>query len=158
MNLTYILICRFLAYIIAHMYVANPQARVGGLEYMDLDCLPTLQKNGFISTSHFKTAATYGYQTIVVCPSTLRLLEYWVRYFRPTVVVSDSGQRLFLNSSGKPHTSLGRLLTEFFRPHGLHITTQAIRYVFLIFISTCFLSYTVDYLLMMLQLSSRNRK
>jgi hypothetical protein len=118
---------RFLVYVIAHMYVANPQARVGGLESMDIDCLPELRERGFISTSRFKTAATYGYQTIVVCSATLRLIEYWVQYFRPFIANLASDRRLFLNSAGKPHTSLGKLLVEFYRPYGLHITTQAIR-------------------------------
>ena len=109
------------------MYVANPQARPGALESMDLACLTDLRKKGSVTTTRFKTAETYGYQTIVVGAATLKLLEYWVRCFRPTIASSSSETRLFLTSTGNPHTSLGKLVTEFFRPWDLHITTNAIR-------------------------------
>ena len=110
------------------MYVANPQARPGALESMDLSCMSDVREKGSIRTSKFKTADTYGYQTIVAGPATLKLLEYWVCCFRPAITGPNSGTRLFLTSTGNPHTSLGKLVTEFYRPWNLHITTNAIRY------------------------------
>ena len=118
---------RFLVYLVTHMYVANPQARPGALESMDLACMSDLREKGVVTTSRFKTAETYGYQTIVVGPATLKLLEYWVQCFRPTIAGPHSGTRLFLTSTGNPHASLGKLVTEFFRSWDLHITTNAIR-------------------------------
>jgi hypothetical protein len=111
------------------MYLANPQARVGGLHTLSLDCLSELRCKGLTGTSAFKTAAVYGSQMIITCPATLRLIEYWVRFFRTSICTDDSGDFLFLASNGKPHSHLGSCVTAFFRPHGLHITTTTLRYV-----------------------------
>lgn len=59
---------RFLSYLITHMYLANPQARVGGLHSLRLSCLNELRCKGLTGTSAFKTAAIYGSQMIVTCP------------------------------------------------------------------------------------------
>lgn len=115
---------------ISHMYLANPQARIGGIHSLNFEGLAELRLKGSSGTDAFKTASVYGSQMIVMCPETLRLMEYWVRLFRPTILTPHSGDLLFLNTSGRPHTQLGSCLTNFFRPYGYHITTTALRYVY----------------------------
>ena len=117
----------FLCFLVSHIYLANPNARVGGVSELNFDSLAELRSNGLVATDVFKTAATYGSQFIVVGPASLSWLECWVSSFRPLLVTADSGDYLFLNGSGKRHKKLGRCVTDFFKPIGYHITTTILR-------------------------------
>ena len=117
----------FLCFLVSHIYVANPNARVGGVSHLNLDSLAELRSNGLVSTDLFKTSEKYGSQFIVVGPASLSWLESWVSYFRPRLVTADSKDYLFLNGSGKRHKKLGCCVTDFFKPVGYHITTTTLR-------------------------------
>lgn len=111
----------------AHLYVWNPQARVGGVGSLVFDSLEELRLKGITGTDAFKTRDTYGTQFIVVCPASLKVLEAWVKWIRPTIATDDSEDVLFINSAGNPHSHLGTCVTNFFSQWGYHITTTALR-------------------------------
>lgn len=116
---------------VSHIYLANPQARIGGISQLNFASLTELQAKGLTGTGAFKTSGTYGTQFIVVGPSSLLLLEHWVTYFRPLLVKPHSGNYLFLNSNGRQHMKLGHCVTSFFKPFGYHITTTTLRCVYI---------------------------
>jgi hypothetical protein len=122
-----IILFRYLQFLISHIYLTNPQARIGGIAQLDFAKLEDLRNKGIANTDTFKTSATFGFQFIVLGQASLRLLEYWVSYFRPLLVTPCSETYLFLNTDGKRHQKLGGLVTAFFKPSGYHITTTALR-------------------------------
>lgn len=112
-------------YIAAHLYVANPQSRVGAINRLTVAQCHILCEDGRLECSDFKTWESYEAQFITACPATITYLESYEKYLRP----NDSGETaFFLNSLGKPMTDLGRCVTKFFEEAGaLHITTTTIR-------------------------------
>jgi hypothetical protein len=122
----------------AHIYLANPQARVGPMHSLDFSALEELRVSNTTSTSSFKTASTYGTQVVVMCPQTIHLVNIWVSTFRPAVASQDSGDALFLNSLGNPHHSLGSCLTDYFKRYGFHITSTVLRLV--LSLLSCFIT------------------
>ncbi len=103
---------------------------MGGIHTLTLDDVSKFVLDGQSDIDDFKTARAFGSQVIVMCTDTLRLVDYWVNLFRPTLATVESGKTLFLNTSGRPHTSLGTCVVDFFKPHNFHITTQTIRCVY----------------------------
>jgi hypothetical protein len=59
-----------LAFVISHLYVANPQSRVGAISRLTLDQHQELQHSGHLACSDFKTWETYEAQFINACPAT----------------------------------------------------------------------------------------
>ena len=61
-------------YMIAHIYVMNPQARVGAVGGLEMDALADLRSEGMTASSKFKTAHIYGTQFIFACDASLRYM------------------------------------------------------------------------------------
>lgn len=116
---------RVINFIAAHLYVANPQSRVGAINRLTIDQSKILIADGRLECSDFKTWESYEAQYITACPATIKYLELYLKYIRP----NDSAEEaFFLNSLGKPMIDLGRCVTKFFEENGsLHITTTTIR-------------------------------
>jgi len=57
---------------ICHLYVGNPQGRIGALNEMKLCDLERLKEEGMIGSPHFKTRDTFGVQFIAACKPTLQ--------------------------------------------------------------------------------------
>lgn len=117
---------RVINFIAAHLYVANPQSRVGAINRLTLDQCQILCTDGRLECSDFKTWESYEAQFITACPATIMYLESYEKYLRPN---NSEETTFFLNSLGKPMTDLGRCVSKFFEENGsLHITTTTIRY------------------------------
>ncbi len=116
---------RVINFIAAHLYVANPQSRVGAINRLTVDQFRVLCSHGRLECSDFKTWETFEAQFITACPATISYLEAYEKYLRP----NDSQENLFfLNSVGKPMNDLGRCVSKFFEENeSLHITTTTIR-------------------------------
>ena len=65
----YIQILNFIA---AHLYVANPQSRVGAINRLTLQQCRILCDEGRLECSDFKTWETYEAQFITACPATIK--------------------------------------------------------------------------------------
>lgn len=65
----YIEILNFIA---AHLYVANPQSRVGAINRMTVEQSRILFSEGRLECSDFKTWETYEAQFITACPATIK--------------------------------------------------------------------------------------
>lgn len=112
-------------FIAAHLYVANPQSRVGAINRMTWDQFEVLCSDGRLECTDFKTWESYEAQFITACPATITYLQAYARYLRPKDSKEDA---FFLNSVGKPMTDLGRCVSKFFEENAsLHITTTTIR-------------------------------
>lgn len=95
---------RFLEFVIAHLYIYNPQARIGAIKELTLGDFEQLRMTGIISCENFKTSETYKFQHVTTCPATIEYLERYVKYFRP----SNETEYLFVSSNGKKMDNLGR--------------------------------------------------
>lgn len=67
----------FLDFLISHLYVANPQARIGAIQTLLLVDWERM-KDGTISCSQFKTEATFGYQFVSICLATQRFAHHLI--------------------------------------------------------------------------------
>ena len=63
---------RVVNFIAAHLYVTNPQSRVGAINRLTLDQCEILCRDGGLECSDFKTWDTYEAQFITACPATIR--------------------------------------------------------------------------------------
>jgi hypothetical protein len=57
---------------ICHLYVGNPQGRIGAINEMKLQDVDRLKTEGIVGSSQFKTRDTYGVQFIAACKSTIQ--------------------------------------------------------------------------------------
>lgn len=64
----------FQDYLMSHLYVANPQARVGAIQSMSMHAYGVLKARGLAPCTGFKTAETYGFQYISACEASLQLV------------------------------------------------------------------------------------
>lgn len=62
----------FMDYVVSHLYVANPQARIGAIETMTIGAYNTLKAKGMVPCTSFKTADTYAFQYISACEASMR--------------------------------------------------------------------------------------
>jgi hypothetical protein len=97
---------KYLEFVISHLYIANPQARIGAIKDLTLSDYELLKAHGMISCQQFKTSETYTYQHVTACPATIDYMERYVNYFRPKT--NQSQQYLFLTSLGNKMENLGR--------------------------------------------------
>jgi hypothetical protein len=95
---------RFLEFIVSHLYIFNPQARIGAIKELTLEDFDQLKMTGIISCEMFKTSETYHFQHVTTCPATIEYLERYVKYFRPP----NETKYLFVSSNGKKMDNLGR--------------------------------------------------
>lgn len=65
----YIQIVNFIS---AHLYVANPQSRVGAINRLTIKQCRILCDEGRLECSDFKTWETYEAQFITACPATIK--------------------------------------------------------------------------------------
>lgn len=59
-----------LNFVVSHLYVTNPQSRVGAISRMTLEQHEELQNSGHLGCTDFKTWETYEAQFINACPAT----------------------------------------------------------------------------------------
>lgn len=115
-------------YLVSHLYVANPQARIGAIQTMTMGAYNTLKEKGMVPCTNFKTAETYTYQYISACEASMRLLiissahshsflitnrllDIYVTEFRPRVISNTVDQNfLFLSAQGSKMGNLGRFV------------------------------------------------
>lgn len=62
----------YLDYMLAHLYVANPQARIGAIQNMIILDYQSLLESGAVPSRDFKTAEKYSFQYISACDATIR--------------------------------------------------------------------------------------
>lgn len=62
----------YMDYLMAHLYVANPQARIGAFESLSLAALQKLKEDGMVPSSNFKTSSTYSYQFVTAGEASVR--------------------------------------------------------------------------------------
>jgi len=65
-----------LNFIIAHLFVANPQSRIGAINRLTMLQYPELCSQGRIDCTDFKTWATYEAQYVHACPATIKYVIY----------------------------------------------------------------------------------
>lgn len=58
-------------FLVAHLFVANPQSRVGALNRLNMDQCRQLCRDGRLACQDFKTWETYESQFITACPATV---------------------------------------------------------------------------------------
>jgi hypothetical protein len=116
----------FMDYVVSHLYVANPQARIGAIQTMTMEAYDVLKSKGMVPCTNFKTSETYSFQYISACEASMRLvslsspplisnrlLDIYVTEFRSRVLSSESEQKfVFLSAQGSKMTNLGRWISS----------------------------------------------
>ncbi len=127
-------------YVVSHLYVANPQARIGAIQTMTMEAYHVLKAKGMVPCTNFKTAETYSFQYISACEATMgliifcslpllivnRLLDIYVTQFRSRVQSNNSDRNfVFLSAQGSRMTNLGRSVLS--HPSNRSIDCQSFR-------------------------------
>jgi hypothetical protein len=63
---------RYMDFTLAHLYVANPQARIGAIQAMTMAAFEMLESKGMVPSTSFKTERNYTFQYISACEASLR--------------------------------------------------------------------------------------
>ena len=119
----------------AHMYVFAPQGRKSGIADVKSHQYDDLKDIGHALSEEFKTRLSHKYQAILNTEEIqpwLELQHLWrarpVRNLIDKIGDAAIPDHFFLDWEGKPiGDKVGSDVTSFFRPHGLHMTTTAIR-------------------------------
>ena len=118
-------------WIIALVFVENPQGRSQAIGAMSIDCLEDLRDNQMTLSSQFKTQATYDSQSINCNETTFQYISAYVNYIRPHFVSDKPSNALFLTRQGVPYSNIGACVTRLFRGISkYHITTTRLRAMF----------------------------
>ena len=143
---------RFLSIIINALYLFSAQGRIGGeLQYkytyfcyiyyfishsgiqdIRIGQYEELVREGFVTSYNFKTVGKFIQQPITVSNVVISVLSTYVNDIRPAIQSKSNRRpndmdRLFLTFEGLYHDQLGRLITQYFAPWSLHITSTTIR-------------------------------
>jgi hypothetical protein len=122
-------------WIVTHIFIHNPQARVKAITEMSINDIEKLRKEEYLTSTEFKTADTYGSQVIPCNKITFYYIEAYVVLLRPWLNMknndSDSTDKLFLSLSGRPFSNVGICVTRLFSAISkYHITTNSLRTIF----------------------------
>jgi hypothetical protein len=128
---------RIFAYywIVTHVFLHNPQARVGAITTMSVEDMDMLRTDEYTTSTHFKTSDTYGSQVILCHKVTLYYIEAYLTLLRPWLSTknkdSEPSQELFLSLRGKQSSNVGVCVTRLFEKISkYHITTNGLRTIF----------------------------
>jgi hypothetical protein len=128
---------RIFAYywIVAHIFMHNPQARVGAITTMSVEDMSLLRTDEYATSTNFKTSDTYGSQVILCHKVTLHYIEAYLALLRPWLSTKDKNsepsQELFLSLRGKKFPNVGVCVTRLFEKISkYHITTNGLRTIF----------------------------
>ena len=88
-------------------------------------------REGYASSSNFKTVGTYILQPVTISVNTRQLLDIYFLKLRPQVSqehMPHATDYLFLTFQGTPHKALGRMVTRVFEGKGQgHLTSTTLR-------------------------------
>lgn len=70
-------------WIVTHVFMHNPQARVGAITAMSVHDMSMLRTDEYTTSTNFKTFDTYGSQVILCHKVTLHYIEAYLALLRP---------------------------------------------------------------------------
>lgn len=119
-------------WIVTLLFVINPQGRVQAISYLTVKDVEGLCGSvGQVTSTKFKTSATYGSQAINFNPATQQYIRKYVDHIRPCASDQSTSDALFLQMNGTQHQDLGACITRTFRRLSkYHITTTVLRSIF----------------------------
>ena len=122
-------------WIVAHVFMHNPQARVGAITTMSVEDMSMLRTDEYTTSTNFKTSETYGSQVILCHKVTLHYIEAYLTLLRPWLSAknkdSEPQQGLFLSLRGRQFPNVGVCVTRLFEKISkYHITTNGLRTIF----------------------------
>ncbi len=124
----------FMQTLYAALYVFGPQGRVGGIANLCCRQGMDMLRRGYTQTNKFKTAATYGYQPVIIGDMSEEMLRYYIDHVRPIVsghltkdCPSDPLWLLFNGIKAKSIDISNRVHRFFNRTMHLNVTTNGIR-------------------------------
>lgn len=122
---------RFVQTTVSAIYVFSANGRQSGVADVRMGQVQDLLKNGFTTTTKFKTNKKYGYQPITLSEVSAELLHLYVSLVRPQVCRQfpvQPSDHLWLTYRGETDLTIGKLVTTFFtRTCRVGVTTTAIR-------------------------------
>lgn len=121
----------FMQLTVSAIYVFSANGRQSGVADVRMGQVEDMLKNGYTTSSKFKTNSKYGYQPITLGAVSRELLHLYVTVVRPQVCRHHPIQpsdHLWLTYRGEIDLTVGKLVTAFFiRKCGLSVTTTGIR-------------------------------
>jgi hypothetical protein len=119
-------------WVVSILFVINPQGRAQAICKLTVEDGQVLcSHGGQVTSTQFKTRATFGSQAINCNPMTQKYISEYVHAIRPLLLGSTRSEALFLNSKGLQHQDIGVCVTRIFNQiSNYHITTTLLRSVF----------------------------
>lgn len=105
---------------------------ISGIQDIRIGQYQELISEGFVTSYNFKTVGKFFQQPITVSNVIISVLSTYVNDIRPAIrsknkTAAHDMDRLFLTFDGLHNDQLGRLITQYFAPWSLHITSTNIR-------------------------------
>ena len=119
-----------IGYIVASLWVYSPQARAAAIETLSLSDGIELLNSRTFGSSHFKSAATYKVQPLILQDeNAVKIIKNYIDILRPK---TSSHPQLFLQYNGKPfhQGAISQYMKQYFqRNGGLNLGVNALRKV-----------------------------
>ena len=98
-------------FVAVHLFIKVKGSRPMTYQYLTVDMLRTAKENGgFIDQKQFKTASTYGFDSLILTDASMKVLESYIDFVRP--LLKPQFQFVLITRNGGQHSKLGDVMSK----------------------------------------------
>ena len=98
-------------FVAVYLFIKVKGSRPMTYQYLTVDMLRTAKENGgFIDQKQFKTASTYGFDSLILTDASMKVLESYIDFVRP--LLKPQCQFVLITRNGGQHSKLGDVMSK----------------------------------------------
>ena len=98
-------------FVAVYLFIKVKGSRPMTYQYLTVDMVRTAKENGgFIDQKQFKTASTYGFDSLILTDASMKVLESYINFVRP--LLKPQCQFVLVTRNGGQHRKLGDVMSK----------------------------------------------
>ena len=98
-------------FVAVYLFIKVKGSRPMTYQYLTVDMVRTAKENGgFIDQKQFKTASTYGFDSLILTDASMKVLESYINFVRP--LLKPQCQFVLVTRNGGQHSKLGDVMSK----------------------------------------------
>ena len=98
-------------FVAVYLFIKVKGSRPMTYQYLTVDMVRTAKENGgFIDQKQFKTASTYGFDSLILTDASMKVLESYINFVRP--LLKPQCQFVLITRNGGQHSKLGDVMSK----------------------------------------------
>ena len=98
-------------FVAVYLFIKVKGSRPMTYQYLTVDMVRTAKENGgFIDQKQFKTASTYGFDSLILTDASMKVLESYINFVRP--LLKPQCQFVLVTRNGGKHSKLGDVMSK----------------------------------------------